>query len=73
MHSLKFCGNNIDDDMEEMLEQIREKLTNVDIAIEPCLGHCAKCAVQYFALVDDELLYAETTDELFESIQDAIG
>lgn len=68
---VKFCENNFTFGTEEVADRVRNDLEGVDVEIEPCLGYCGDCAVGPFALVDDELVQADTSDELFDKIKEA--
>lgn len=73
MNTIRFCENNLDDEMEELVEKVRAEYTNCDIEVEPCLGQCGDCASQYIALANDELVTGDTTHLLFERIKNIIG
>ncbi len=70
MAEIKFCENNYSQGTEE----VTEKLANdgIEFDVEPCLGYCGDCAVGPFALVDDELIQAETPEELYDKIKESI-
>ncbi|MBU3126351.1 DUF1450 domain-containing protein [Clostridium tagluense] len=51
------------------MKKLKENYPSVDILAEECLGYCGDCAVGPYALVDDELIQAGTTDELYEKIK----
>lgn len=69
---VKFCENNFSFGTEEVVNKIKDELQDVTVEVEPCLGYCGDCAVGPFALVNDELVQADTSDELFEKIKDEI-
>ena len=73
MNTLKFCENNLQDDMKDLVEKAKAEFTNVDIAIEPCLGRCDTCAATHFALANDDVVEGDTTHLLFERIKNKIG
>ncbi|CAH2214684.1 DUF1450 domain-containing protein [Tepidibacter aestuarii] len=70
MVQVKFCENNFSHGTEEIVNKIENELNEVDVEVEPCLGYCGDCAVGPFALVDDELIQADTPDELFDKIKE---
>lgn len=73
MNTLKFCENNLNPAMRQLVEKAAAEFTNVDIAVEPCLGRCDTCAQTYFALANDELVTGDTTHLLFERVKNIIG
>jgi len=73
MNTLKFCENNLKDNMRDLVEKAKAEFTNVDIAVEPCLGRCDVCADTHFALANDEMVTGDTTHVLFERIKNIIG
>lgn len=73
MNTVRFCENNMRDDMPQLVEKVKTEFTNVDIAVEPCLGECGDCAESFIAVANDTLLTADTTHALFERIKNIIG
>lgn len=72
MTEIKFCENNFTFGTEETMKKLKEKYSNADVSIEPCLGYCSDCAVGPYALVNDEMIQSDTADELFEKIENII-
>ncbi len=68
MLEIKFCENNFSQGTEDVVNQLREEVDDVTIEVESCLGYCGDCAVGPFALVNDELVQADTPEELYEMI-----
>lgn len=48
--------------------EILEKDYDLDVIEYGCLGYCGKCAETLFALVNGEVVTADTPDELVENI-----
>jgi len=65
---VKFCENNFSFGTEEVVKKLEKNYEDVEVSVEGCLGYCGDCAVGPYALVDDELVQAETADELYEKI-----
>lgn len=59
--------------MERLVKRTKAEFSNVDVETVSCLGQCGDCASQRIAMADDTLVTADTTDELFERIKNAIG
>ena len=72
MTEIKFCENNFTFGTEETMKKLKENFSNADVSVEPCLGYCGDCAVGPYALVNDEMIQADTADELFEKIKNII-
>ncbi len=68
MSKIQFCENNLSHGTEDIVNKLRDK--DIDVEVESCLGYCGDCAVGPFALVDDEFVQADTTEELYEMIKD---
>lgn len=72
MAEIKFCENNFNFGTEEVMNKLKENFSDADISAEGCLGYCGDCAVGPYALVNDELIQADTADELYEKIKGLI-
>lgn len=68
MKKVQFCENNFSHGTEDLVDRLRSK--NIDVEVQPCLGYCGECAVSPIALVDDELIVADSPEELYESIKE---
>lgn len=74
MHSLRFCENNLKDEMmKNLVEKTKAEFPNVEISVEACLGECGDCATQNIAMADDKLVTGDTAHLLFERIKNVIG
>lgn len=69
MIEIKFCENNFTFGTEETMKKLKENFTNASVSVESCLGYCGDCAVGPYALVNDELIQADTAEELYTKIQ----
>lgn len=72
MKEIKFCENNFSYGTDELVKQLKDEYKNVDVIVESCLGYCGDCADGPYALVDDELVKADTVDELYDIIKEQI-
>ncbi|MDP4181319.1 MAG: DUF1450 domain-containing protein [Bacillota bacterium] len=68
MKEIKFCENNFIHGADEVMEKLQEEFPNITIEVEPCLGYCGDCANGPFALVEDDFIEAESSDELYDTI-----
>lgn len=64
---IEFCSSNLASGSQKTLE-ILEKDYDLDVIEYGCLGYCGKCAETLFALVNGEVVTADTPDELVENI-----
>ena len=53
---------------KDTLDKLRKD--GVEVEVESCLGYCGDCAVGPMALVDDELVQADSAEELYEEIKE---
>lgn len=67
MAKVKFCENNFTHGTNDTADKLKEE--NVDVEVAPCLGYCGVCAMGPFALVDDDMVEADSADELFDKIK----
>jgi Uncharacterized protein conserved in bacteria len=65
---VKFCGNNFGFGTDKVVKTLQENHKDINVSVESCLGYCGDCAVGPYALVDDEMLQADTADELLDKI-----
>lgn len=72
MIEVNFCENNLSHGTDEVVNRLENEVKSVHIGVESCLGYCSDCAMQPFALVDDELILADTPDELYDKIMEKI-
>lgn len=68
---IEFCVNNLTPDMMEIRNKL-ESDPRVDVLDYGCLGYCGICATQPYALVNGEMVSAETAEELLKKIYEAI-
>lgn len=69
MAEIKFCDNNYAQGIEDIVNKLKSEMNEGEVQVEPCLGYCGDCAVGPFALVDDELVQADTPEELYDKIK----
>ncbi len=64
---IEFCISNLANGAQAALEQL-EKDPNLDIIEYGCLSYCGKCGHSLYALVNGEIVLADTPDKLVENI-----
>ncbi len=64
---IEFCVSNLASGSQGALEKL-EKDPNLDIIEYGCLGYCGKCSQSLFALVNGEIVTAETPEQLVDNI-----
>lgn len=72
MSKVQFCENNFFSETEWVVDKLKEEYEDVNVEVESCLGYCGECAERHIALVNDELVTAESVDELHDSIIEII-
>lgn len=68
MAEIKCCENNFIHGTEDVCNQLEEEFPDVRVEVEPCLGYCSYCANGPFALVNGEMVQAESDEKLYEII-----
>jgi uncharacterized protein YuzB (UPF0349 family) len=69
MTEIKFCENNFTHGTEDTAKKLQDNYPDINVAVESCLGYCGDCADGPFALVNDELIQADSADELYKEIE----
>jgi uncharacterized protein YuzB (UPF0349 family) len=68
---VEFCVNNLSDEVLEVKKKLEEDPA-IDVIEYGCLGNCGLCAQKPYALVNGEIVSADTADELLKKICEAI-
>jgi uncharacterized protein YuzB (UPF0349 family) len=71
MHIVEFCVSNMHHGTEQVLKKL-EKLPNIDVIEYGCLGNCGECFLSPYALVNGERVVAESADQLYDLVLEAI-
>ncbi|CAM5782931.1 MULTISPECIES: DUF1450 domain-containing protein [Brevibacillus] len=67
---VEFCASNVSSYTKPVMEALEnDPELDVDVLEYGCLGYCGECYMQPFALVNGDLVQAETADELLEKIK----
>lgn len=65
---IEFCTNNMHHGTDEIMKKNLENNPEYDVIEYGCLGNCGECYTNPYALVNGEIVSAETADELYENI-----
>jgi len=68
---IEFCMNNMHHGTNEVMDKL-ESDPEFDVIEYGCLGNCGQCFAEPYAMVNGEIVAAETTDELYEKIINVI-
>lgn len=68
---IEFCASNMHHGTDSLLEEL-ELDDNVETMEYGCLGNCGECYLRPYAMVDGEIVAADTVDELRGRIREAI-
>lgn len=68
MFEIYMCENNINKGINHIIEKLKNNISDVEIHIAPCLGHCTDCSETFFAVIDSEIVYGDTEKELYDNI-----
>ncbi|WP_455023090.1 YuzB family protein [Jeotgalibacillus aurantiacus] len=64
---IEFCISNLASGSQEALEAL-ERDPNLDVIEYGCLGYCGICAASHFALVNGDIVEADSPKELVDEI-----
>ncbi len=68
---VEFCISNLANGAQQTYE-VLERDPNIDLLESGCLSFCTKCAQTLFAVVEGEVVEADTPEELTKKIYAAI-
>lgn len=69
---IKFCENNLTHGTDNIITKLVDRHPNIKVVVDGCLGQCGDCASGPFAMVDNELIIAKTSDELYERLEEML-
>jgi len=64
---IEFCTNNMHFDTDTVMEKL-ESNPDYDVVEYGCLTNCGQCYLMPYAMVDGEIVTAESADELYDVI-----
>ncbi|WP_313894585.1 YuzB family protein [Psychrobacillus sp.] len=68
---VEFCVSNLANGAQEAFE-ILERDPNLDVLDYGCLSYCTKCDERFYAIVNGDVVEAETPSELVSKIYEYI-
>lgn len=68
---VEFCMSNLANGSHITFEKL-EKDPNLDVLEYGCLSYCTKCATSLYAIVEGEVVEADTPEELTKRIYETI-
>ena len=68
---VEFCVSNLANGSQKTFE-VLERDPNLDVLEYGCLSYCTKCAESFFAVVNGDVVQADSTDELTKKIYEYI-
>ena len=68
---VEFCISNIANGAQDSFEKL-ERDPNLDVLEYGCLGYCTKCSESLYALVNGEIVEADSPDELTKKVYEFI-
>jgi uncharacterized protein YuzB (UPF0349 family) len=71
--TIDFCNGNLMSHSMELIQELREKHPEWSVNRYGCLTNCGECAVRPFLIFNDEIMAAETLDELRGNLFAAIN
>jgi uncharacterized protein YuzB (UPF0349 family) len=64
---VEFCTNNTHHGTDRVMKRLEDN-GGIDVIEYGCLGNCGQCYLEPYALVNGEIVWAATGDELYEAI-----
>ncbi|KRF42845.1 YuzB family protein [Paenibacillus sp. TAF58] len=68
---IEFCASNMHHGTDKVMKAL-EQNPDFDVMEYGCLGNCGQCYMEPYALVNGEIIAAESADALHERILDRI-
>ncbi|MDN7243594.1 YuzB family protein [Planococcus sp. N028] len=68
---VEFCISNIANGAQDSFEKL-EKDSNLDVLDYGCLSYCTQCSESLYALVNGEIVEADSPEELTQKVYDFI-
>lgn len=68
---VEFCISNLANGAQASFEEL-EQDTDLDVLEYGCLSYCSQCAESLYALVNGEIVEADTPDELTKKVYEFI-
>lgn len=69
---IQFCENNFQYGSEEVKTRLMDEFEEIDIEVFPCLALCRECAEGPYAIVNEEILQADSAEDLFQKLRNII-
>ena len=69
---IEFCTNNMHFGTDEIMERL-EQNPDYDVIEYGCLSNCGQCYMMPYALVNGEIVAADSTEALYEAILSKIN
>lgn len=64
---IEFCANNMHHGTDKVMKKL-EQNPDYDVVEYGCLGNCGECYLTPYAMVNGEIIAADTADELYDKI-----
>ncbi len=71
MHIVEYCTSNTHHGTEQIIEKL-ELVPDIEVIEYGCLGNCGECYLSPYVLVNGESVVAETADQLYDLVLEAI-
>lgn len=68
---IEFCTSNLASGTLEIMRYLERNLA-IDVLEYDCLNHCRQCSLSPYALVDGEVVAADTPEELLAKIKQVV-
>ncbi|WP_169833014.1 DUF1450 domain-containing protein [Geosporobacter ferrireducens] len=72
MAVIKVCENNYGYGTNEVIEKIKGEKPEVEVEVASCWGYCDECASGPYVFIHDEMVQADTPEELYDILLDTL-
>jgi uncharacterized protein YuzB (UPF0349 family) len=69
---IEFCNSNMSHGTDEIMKKLEEN-PDFDVIEYGCLGNCGQCYMTPFAMVNGEIITADTVEELYDNILKSVN
>jgi uncharacterized protein YuzB (UPF0349 family) len=69
---IEFCNSNMSLGTDEIMKKLEDN-PDFDVIEYGCLGNCGQCYMTPFAMVNGEIVTADTAEELYDNILKSVN
>lgn len=70
---IEFCAGNMHHGTDDVMKRLEAEPDKYEVIEYGCLGNCGECYLFPYAYVNGEIVAAETAEQLYDRIMEAIA